>query len=542
MKRMRNLIDNDSGIGLVMALVVSLIVFSLGAIWVATSSHELDQVTYNRHRTEAFYAAEAGARRAMAELQVDNDADGWFESDGTALLASEGVRTQAKGHGVLWLGYDPSAGDEVCLPPVLTSGADELGEYVVRVERMDGPTEGLEYSIESWGWGPDRFSRQSVLRKVEIHVILKPLDTFGSALFAAKTMIGTNRKEIYGDVYAGESVTISNFTRIYPNDQGEIGIGRVEVFGDLAIQNGSSVEFHGPVHVQGAIEDNSTGTLYSGGDLVNDDPVSGEPGTFSTENDFKKADTTGTIRYGGTLAAGWDVDPATAMVNATGLLDVPKMPLPTYQYNALDYPTLGTTDWGTDISAFETWFDTNLTTLEGVHVVDVGTGALTVDFNNSVFNDNFMLVIQDGDLTVKGFTKGVTGAADAPVTVAIVLDDTRVPGMAAAPVAVDDIAEADRYTLTMETGIDSIPDVVHHLIFAEGYFNVRNQATFYGTIYGNDDVSSNRLEVHFRPPDQALTSGFNFIVPDSTRFIAQPILWRELNVGEGTVFPVACSP
>jgi hypothetical protein len=538
MKRIRNLLSDDSGIGLVLALTASLIVFSLGAVWVATSSHELDQVTYNRHRTEAFNAAEAGARRAMAELQVDNDADGWSAPDGTALLATEGVRTQAKGRGSIWLGYDASAAAEACLPPVLTSGADELGEYVVRVERMDGPTEGLEYRIESWGWGPDRFSRQSVLRKVEIHVILKPLDTFGSALFAAKTMVGTNRKEIYGDVYAGESVTISNFTRIYPNDQGEIGIGRLEVFGDLLIESGSNVEFQGPLHIQGAIDDRAVGTNYSGGDLVNSPPVIASPGTFSTENDFRRADTTGTIRYGGTLAGGWDLDPVAAMVNATGLLDVPKMPLPTYTYASADYPTMGTTDWGIDVAGFETWFDANSSMLKGVHVIDVATGALSVDFKNTLFDDNFMLVVQDGDLTVKGFTKGITASADAPVTVAIVLDDTRVPGIVA---SVNDIAPALRYTLTMETGIDSIPDIVHHLVFAEGYFNVRNQATFYGTIYGNDDVSSNRLEVHFRPPDLAVTGGFNFVVPDSTRFIAQPILWRELDINEGTSLPTACS-
>lgn len=204
-----------------MALIVSFIVFSLGAVWVATSTHELDQVTYNRHRTEAFNAAEAGARRAMAELQNNNDADGWFESDGTALLATEGVRTQAKGHGVLWLGHDPSIGDEQCPAVALVSGTDQLGEYVVRVERLDAADEGLEYRIEAWGWGPDRTSRQSVIRKVEIDVVLRPLDTFAKALFAAKSMVGTNRKEIYGDVYAGESVTLSNFTRLYPNDEGE---------------------------------------------------------------------------------------------------------------------------------------------------------------------------------------------------------------------------------------------------------------------------------------------------------------------------------
>lgn len=539
--RFRHLQQSDAGVGLVMALIVSFIVFSLGAVWVATSTHELDQVTHNRHRTEAFNAAEAGARRAMAELQNNNDADGWFESDGTALLATEGVRTQAKGHGLLWLGYDPSAGGELCPAESLMSGADQLGEYVVRVERLDAADVGLEYSIESWGWGPNRDSRQSVLRKVQMDVVLRPLDSFAKALFASKSMVGTNRKEIYGDVYAGESVTISNFTRIYPNDEGETGFGQLEVFGDLDIDNGSNVEFGGLIRVQGALDDDSSGTSYTGADLVNAAPASGASGTFSTVNDFKNATTTDTIRYGGTLAGGWDVTPIASVISTNSLIDVPEIPLPTFEYLPADYPSMTKTNWGTNVSGFQAFFSSNKANLSGIHVVNLSGGSISVDFKNTRFSGHFFLVAQDGDLNVHGFTKGLSGTPDAPITVGLVLDDTRVPGLLATPVTVDDIPDVDRYTLSMSNGFNSIPGVVHHLIFSEGFFDVQNQATFYGTVYGNDDISSNRLEIHFRQPADVIASGFKFPIPDSTRFIAQPMLWRELSISEGTGLPATCS-
>jgi hypothetical protein len=407
----------------------------------------------------------------------------------------------------------------------------------VRVERLDAADQGLEYRIESWGWGSSRDSRQASLRKVEIDVVLRPLDKFAKALFAAKSMIGTNRKEIYGDVYAGESVVLSNFTRLYPNDEGETGLGQFEVFGDLTINAGSSVEFGGLVRVQGAIVDDAIGSSFSGADILNSTPA-GAAGTFSTVNNFRKAATTDTIRYGGSLTPGWKVTPADSVIPATSLVDVPEIPLPTFEYDPADYPTLTKTDWGTNVAGFEAFFDANKASLSGVHVVDLSGGSISVNFSNTLFAGNFFLVIQDGDLNVTGFTKGLSGAAEAPVTVGLVLDDTRVPGTVN---AVDDIPDIDRYTLSMSSGIDSIPGVVHHLIFSEGFLDVQNQVTFYGTVYGNDDISGNRLEVHFRQPADVLAAGFEFIVPDSTRFVAQPMLWRELTQNEGTPLPATCS-
>lgn len=73
---------------MVTAVIVAFIVFSLGAVWYSVSVHELDETTYDRHRTSALHIADAGVRRAMYELSettLNNDPY-WI---GTGLTDSE---------------------------------------------------------------------------------------------------------------------------------------------------------------------------------------------------------------------------------------------------------------------------------------------------------------------------------------------------------------------------------------------------------------------------------------------------------------------
>jgi hypothetical protein len=521
----------DEGIGVVTALAVAFIVFALGAVWVATTENELGEVTFYRHRVEAINAAEAGARRAMAELQNNNPPDAeWFDDSGNALTTS-GVRSLARDLGVIWLGESTSS----CVPEVLSADGEDLGEYLVRVERLDAADVGYEYRIEAWGWGPNRSAQQSVLRKVSLDIELTPLDTFAKALFAAKSIVGTNRKEIYGDVYSGESVTVSNYTRIYPNsDPTEAGTGTLEVYGDLFLTSGTNAEFGGPVLVEGGIDDDATGTVYADVEIGGTDF-----GGVGAESYFRKA-TVSSLKTGGTIDTSSNVTPNSYTEDAA-VDAIPQILLPTFAQADLD-TDLTVVDYGTDVAAFESYFSSSKTSLSDVRIVDLDGGSLTVDFKNTRFSDHFVLIVQDGDLTVKGFTKGVVDGTGTPVSVGIVLDDTDVPGVYD---SVDDkqVAEGDSsiHTFIMETGFASIPGVVHHLIFAEGKYGAFQQTTIYGTVYGHEDISSNRMEIHFRTPDESISSGFDFVIPDSTRFIAQPLLWRELSVGEGTALPTSCS-
>ena len=65
---MSKAINREDGIGIVTALMVAFIVFSLGAVWYSVSTHELDETTYDRNRTTALHVADAGVRQAMYEL------------------------------------------------------------------------------------------------------------------------------------------------------------------------------------------------------------------------------------------------------------------------------------------------------------------------------------------------------------------------------------------------------------------------------------------------------------------------------------------
>ncbi len=520
----------DEGVGVVTALAVAFIVFSLGAVWVATIEHELGEVTFSRHRVEAINAAEAGARRAMAELQNNNPPSGeWFDNAGNA-LSSGGVRSLARDLGVVWLGESLAS----CVPEVLSAGGQDLGEYLVRVERLDAADVGYEYQIESWGWGPSRSARQAVLRKVSLNVELTPLDTFAKALFAAKSIVGTNRKEIYGDVYSGESVTVSNYTRIFANDDPtEAGTGTLEIYGDLFINGGTNAEFGGPLLVSGGIDDDAVGTVYADVEIG-----AVAPTTVGAESYLRKA-TVSTLKTAGTISDSSNVTPSD-FTEGAAIDAVPQILLPTFDVADLD-TGLAIVDHGADVAAFESYFSSNKAALSGVHIVDLNGGSLNVDFKNTRFANHFLLVVQDGDLTVMGFTKGVVDGTGTPVSVGIVLDDTEVPSATYPSVQAKEDAGATVYTMTMETGFASIPGVVHHLIFSEGLYGASQQATIYGTVYGHDDISSNRMEIHFRSPNEEISSGFDFVIPDSTRFIAQPLLWRELRPGEGTALPASCS-
>ena len=231
LQRMRQ----DDGVGMVLALSVSFIVFALGATWYAMSIHELDEVTADRNRTQALNAAEAGAREVMARLAND-----------------EAFRDEAETPAGASLGITGGSCDVAAL--------GTSGEYWVRVTGLGD----LRYEITSWGWAPNRQSRQVSQQALQLDVELIPLGGFKDALFAAGGgIVGSNRKEIYGTAYSGNDLTLGNFTRLYQNDVPYQGDGSLSVYGDLNIPNGSNVEIRGNVNVQGEVRDNSGSTYLS---------------------------------------------------------------------------------------------------------------------------------------------------------------------------------------------------------------------------------------------------------------------------------------
>ena len=200
-----------------------------------------------------------------------------------------------------------------------------------------------------------------------------------------------------------------------------------------------------------------------------------------------------------------NITAATEVYNATGIVPVPLVAVPGFVWNAADYTPAGTVwaTWGD----FDSWYSANQSTLGGAHYVQ-DSGFYLLDFGGTYLTDNFVLVF-DGSLTVK---KTPSGSSLAPAQI----------------VLVGTTASSD---ILLAQSANSIEDVVHHLIVTEGSFGASNQTTIYGAFYGYGDISSNRLEVHFRPPLEATVGGFVFDPTAADQFRPIPGVWRETPPG-----------
>ena len=378
----------------------------------------------------------------------------------------------------------------------------QVGEYWYRAGKVDpSDPDDFHYLIEAWGWAPGHDSRQAVAKKVAFEIELDPYGNgFEHALFATDGgLTAGNRKEIYGDVYSGGDISIGNFTRTYANDSGFPGEGNMEVNGDFQISSGSNVDIEGYVKVNGYIDDNKSGSTYqSDVILLHDNPTSPYIDSY-----FKSATVNQTLFVAGPSSeVTGSVTAATEVYNATGIAPVQSLSLPTFVWNASDYSPAGTV-WAT-WADFDAWYATNKSTLSGAHYVQ-DVGSYLLDLNGSYLSDHFVLVF-DGSLTVK---KAPSGSALAPAQIVLVGMNTT-------------------SDILMAQSANSIENVVHHLIVTQGSFGASNQSTIYGALYGNGDISTNRLEVHFRPPEDTTIGGFAFDPTAFDLFRPIPGVWREV--------------
>ncbi len=487
----RRLLYSDDGIGIASALAVAVVIFILGVTWYSVSVHEIEEVSYDRQLSTAVNVAEAGAREAMYLLASN---EGGFRDDADGGAATSGI----------------TAGtcDLDTLETVADGGTELLGEYWVKASPL---AKDRTYLIESWGWAPDHTALQSVSKKVVIEVELVPIGGgFYYALFAADGgLTAGNRKEIYGDAYSGDDLAVGNFTRVYPNDGGAPGTGQMLVYRDLLISAGANVEIAGEVKVNGFVNDDK-GSAFgtSGNDLLilNDTSLSA-----LTKSRFKKnqASVGRDLTVAGPSSSVTDPPSAAAHIwNATGIPPVPPIALPLFVWAPSKYIDAGMTPVNTynTWADFEAWYNANDDALSGAHFVN-DTGSYTLDMGGVTLDGDFVLAFK-GDLEVRGTPSGVSDPAVAPATVVIA-------GVR---------ADSD---VTLGVSANSIEDQVHHLIYAGGTFGATQQTTIYGAMYGHEDVSSNRLEIHFRPPNTSSIAGFTFDPALADLFLPRPGIWRE---------------
>ncbi|MGH8875255.1 MAG: hypothetical protein ACRDVM_08405, partial [Acidimicrobiia bacterium] len=383
--RLLKLFGSDQGIGMVTALSVSFVVFSLGAVTYSVSVHEIDEVTFDRNRTSSINVAEAGAREAMAMLAVNQ---GGFRDS-----ADAGEATTGK-----------TAGGE-CLLDDLETSIDGLpkvvGSYWVRATPVSG--EVLTYLIEAWGWAPSPAARQGVAKKLMFQVTLIPLGggDFTFAVFVGATgAVSAQQAHVYGDVYARGNISITNQTYLFVNDDGYPGDGSLLVGGDLSFSN--KFEAAGTVTVNEDVTQTG-GSNATVGDL--EGLSDADLRKFHANNDIRVA---GTLTSTSQTTAGGEI-----LQGVTGLVPGPDIPLPVFDWanvtGGQTYP-----DWST----FETtYLNANSGSLSGYHYVQDASGNDTWDVKQSTFADDFLLVV-DGALTLTGPADVAVGAA--PVTVTVV--------------------------------------------------------------------------------------------------------------------------
>lgn len=490
---MKNQLHGDDGIGVVLAIVVSFIVFSLGATWFALASHELDEVTFDRHRTQSLASADSGARTSMS----------WLSNDYLDF------RTLANDTGSVDMGITGGKCDVQQLTTWIDGVEVLQGEYWSRATSIGDD----RYEIEAWGWAPSRTARQSVLRKIEFDVDIIPLGGFRDALFAsAGGFDGSQRKVVYGNAYSGNDVTITNNTEIHQNEAPHVGDGSLSVYGNLEISPGSNSTIEGDVNVQGQIQDTKGSNFLANVYIRADASIPGYTSSY-----FNNAIVEGEIKTAGLLdlASSFFKIGSPPVEGATDLVDVLEVDLPKFIFNPADYPVVTV---HADAAAFNLWIKTNKTTIQGVHHVLNG-GDAVVNFHRAEFLDHTMVVIEKstdpthpnptGSVTITGTPAAGTTPEGDPATVVIAMTDTD-------------------GTLALSR-VFSVPDEVHHLIYSNGAFGATNVVNIYGLIYGFEDVSSNLLEVHFREPDPDLVNNaFIFDPRLADEHIAEPGIWNNV--------------
>jgi len=497
--RIRHQLSQEDGIGIILAISVSFIVFSLGLTWFALATHELDEVSFDRNRSQAIAAADGGAKDVMAMLRLNTG----------------GIRDTAITTGFADLGFTGAQ----CDVSVLNPNAPDQAEYWARVTYLGDE----KFEIESWAWSPSRTARQSVVQKVEYDVELIPLGGFREAFFAAGGgYAGANFKEIYGDAYSGTDISTTGNTSVYANEPPYTGTGNLAVYGDLVMLSGSNLSVEGDTDVQGNVWDDGS-TVFSNVAIRDDGALSSYSSSY-----FRNSDVDGEIKTRGVIDPTSNfrgVDP-TIVPGATDLTDVRQTDLPTYVFLPGNYP--GFASYPTVADFKTSYYNTNWKKLEGVHVIENGGGD-TIDFARSVFVDHFMLVINnngtasgDGSAEIKGKPNGGSTPEGDAASVVIAMTD---------PLG----------TLSLRQ-VSSIPDEVHHLIFSTGAFSASTRVEIYGAIYGEADTSSNYLEVHFRDPAPELTQvGFVFDPRISDEFAVTPGIWNLVDPSDRPI-TTTCTP
>jgi len=212
---------DERGMAMVMSLMVCLVVFALGAVWVGIGMHQIDGTAREKLQEQARNAAEAGLNAAMSQLSANAS---WT---GQTAQTIAGAQFEVS---VTMLSVDP----------------DDPGRL-----------------ITARGYAPSKASKLRVARQLTQQIELLPTDSFRYALFTAPGGITTdNHPVINGDVYSASDLNLGLQATV---------TGTVTSLGNLTTSGNST--FNGDIRAVGNIDFETSSTtananMYAGGNVT----------------------------------------------------------------------------------------------------------------------------------------------------------------------------------------------------------------------------------------------------------------------------------
>ena len=226
---------DERGMAVVMSLMVCLVVFLLGAVWLGIGTHQLESSGREKVREQARNAAEAGLNAAMSQLTADAS---WTGS--TTVQSITGA------------------------------------EWEATVSRSSSNADDPARTITATGYAPSKASPRRVTRRLTQQISLVPTDTYRHALFASPGNMSVGGSPLVtGDVYAAGNLTLENISVS----------GTVTVRGNLTTKGNST--YHSDIRAGGDITFDATQAteeqnMYANGKITGSGTVKGNAQAGST--------------------------------------------------------------------------------------------------------------------------------------------------------------------------------------------------------------------------------------------------------------------
>ncbi len=356
---------DERGAGIVTALMITLIIFALGATWTQIGIHQVEGSSFERHREQALNSAEAGVNQAISTLSAQYDWSGTTEP--------------------------------VALP-------DGSGEYEIEVTPVDpNDPDDLDRYIVARSYSPYKGAPRVATRQVEQQVTLDPIDGFSHALFASPGgLVGDNNSTITGDVYSASDLTLAQSAKVF---------GDLTAAGNITTHNNSTIG--GNVWAgKAATIDNSQTTVE--GDVWS--------GSNAGEGVALTGAVLGDVQTGGTVTGGGTVSGTTSENNPPP--PPPTLTQPTFTWDPNNY--LSATSW-TSASNFMAHWSDNTGAFSGHHYIgggDSSSNKITLDKKWTMTGD--VTLVAEGPITL---ARDVVNGTSDELVLTVISSSDRAPAI-----------------------------------------------------------------------------------------------------------------